>query len=1630
MSGSMRRIIRRIFNILKWTTIAIAALLALIIIVVNLPQIHDYALKKGVAFFNDKTRGHLTVEAINLRLPRHIQLSGLELKHPDGQKIIAVDNIEIEVTWPALFNKSIVLDHVNLSGLNGSVETDSDGNWNYQFIIDGFASDSAAIKDTTSSAWDFGIDHLLLQNNHLAYINQQTGDSMRFDIGTLALEMENFSVLNNEYVIDEIEIENSRSLIQIGETVDDEPDTSKSSLPLFGLSSLALNNVEFTYQSPDKNNRYGINIGAFDLEIDQFDLNEMQFGIDQIALTESQITINTPPSDSTRNSTDSISTPIDIFSPLFLTCDELALTQIDFNLNESDVRLEALEVELENIDITPDSYSIQFNKATGIFNKETQLDKFEGIVTITKQQTTFNNIQIAAMNSQVDLNGNLMYDTLSTLIEKGKYTRLNLENLEAFIDPLLVNPFLPEGYQLKENQEVSIETAINGPYEQTSIDHFNLSIGKSIIDFQGVITGEDWALKSYEIRNFTSVVFKRDINNLLVAAHIDTTYIPTELQFKLDGQYSSDYLALNGKLKTPFGHLNIEAKDKSGIADGQEIDLSIQSNKMDIGNYLKLTDSLVFDLNVSAEVSLAENGPNGFGHIVIDTLQYGKSSIHHLDITTHLEGDNYSVDLMIADSFIVGELCAIAMIDSNITASLEGNIKGIDFKSLGLSPSDLRGTFAIDANYAATNQSQELATKISEIMLIRDNKRVDLNPIEAGIYMSSDSTVASVQSEPFHLNSKSNRSVNEITQSIVDLLGGGNTMEIDPLAFWEVEFEITDVPEIRELLFPELKTLEPAHGSIDFVAAEGTIQADVEIPKVQYANYSLQDFRFTALGDSANLSSELNIGNISVDTIGIKNILFTTKTKDNTTALKLKILSDSTNIKYEFNGEIQADSASYLNGYNLHLDGPLILNTVAWNIDSLNQIGNDTKGMHISNLTFSHDSDSLTILKVTEDQKLVVQASSFDLTFLSGVLDLPDHIVQGQLFGELTVHNNGSFAGKGYIDEFTVSHGRLGKFEWDATKQENLFLIDINSDGEDIKLATTGKITPQNNEISQFDFDIDVKKINMEAMPRILPSIFFDGAGQLNGKVKFTGTNEKPIIVGKMGMDNVTMGLKANGGLYDINHQTIDIAADKIQLENFTITDTTGQELTVNGHISHTYFQNLKTDLSIETDEFTIFNLRPEENNRIYGKLLAGSNIQVKGDIASPSVEASINVSDKTDMTYVVPKSNYEEGIDTDLIEWTDFQTNNELGTLLTGRSDNSSRIAFVENSLDLTGSLFIDQDAIFKVVVDSAAGDFVEIRGDGKIGVSYDRSGNIRMNGAYQVASGFYKMTFYDIVKRQFDFQKGSSIIWNGSPMDATLNFTAMYKTNASVANLMSTGNNSSSVQTFNEQLPFEVLMSMTGDLSKPQISFSIDLAQERKGAYGGAVEAKLNELKQDENELNKQVFALLVLNTFISSNPNADQNIAANQARNSASQILSQQLNNLSDQYVKGVDINFDLQSYGGNAGEGNTDLNIDLAKTFLDDRMIVRIGSTIALESNNVNTENEQSIMTNVAVEYKLTPDGRYRFKVYSKTDMEDIVVGRITRTGAGILFQRDFDRIDQIFKSDDALKKADPEKIEAE
>src|SRR5205814_10731371 len=134
-------------------------------------------------------------------------------------------------------------------------------------------------------------------------------------------------------------------------------------------------------------------------------------------------------------------------------------------------------------------------------------------------------------------------------------------------------------------------------------------------------------------------------------------------------------------------------------------------------------------------------------------------------------------------------------------------------------------------------------------------------------------------------------------------------------------------------------------------------------------------------------------------------------------------------------------------------------------------------------------------------------------------------------------------------------------------------------------------------------------------------------------------------------------------------------------------------------------------------------------------------------------------------------------------------------------------------------------------------------------------------------------------------------------------------------------------------------------------------------------------------------------------------------------AGQMLTRQVSNILGSSVKEVDINLGLESaedYTSGQTKKNTNLTVDLSKSFADNRLSVYVGSAFALEGQNQNSNAVAGLAGNVILEYLLTKDGKYRMKGYRTSDNDLTLQMMVVKTGASFVIVFEFNKAKQIFK----------------
>jgi hypothetical protein len=199
------------------------------------------------------------------------------------------------------------------------------------------------------------------------------------------------------------------------------------------------------------------------------------------------------------------------------------------------------------------------------------------------------------------------------------------------------------------------------------------------------------------------------------------------------------------------------------------------------------------------------------------------------------------------------------------------------------------------------------------------------------------------------------------------------------------------------------------------------------------------------------------------------------------------------------------------------------------------------------------------------------------------------------------------------------------------------------------------------------------------------------------------------------------------------------------------------------------------------------------------------------------------------------------------------------------------------------------------------------------------------------------------------------------------------------------------------------------------PNITFGVDMDRQVRNSYP-QVNSVLDQLAKPGNqeELNRQVFGLLVLSTFIENESGTEtggSSLASTAARNSVNGILTQQLNRLTGQGIKGMDIQLGVNTYDqseGGESYSRTTVDYKVTQRILNDRVSIEAGGSVGYNER----KQDVSAMSNTkapqyAIAYDISEDGRLRLRVYHE-NAYDLYDGELVNNGVAIMLTRDLEK----------------------
>jgi TamB, inner membrane protein subunit of TAM complex len=656
---------------------------------------------------------------------------------------------------------------------------------------------------------------------------------------------------------------------------------------------------------------------------------------------------------------------------------------------------------------------------------------------------------------------------------------------------------------------------------------------------------------------------------------------------------------------------------------------------------------------------------------------------------------------------------------------------------------------------------------------------------------------------------------------------------------------------------------------------------------------------------------------------------------------------------------------------------------------------------------------------LSNDPALAIQlaVTNFNLDILNSVSpDKISGIMNGLIILRSAFHNP-SVQNDLTIDSLTINDFLIGNISgrnlWN--QDDKKFDIHFSIDRKNKRIINLKGYYDPEDPVSPLFVNVGLENANLKIAEPFLRGIFSQLDGTLSGVYLIRGSFSSPSFSGQGTISNGQMMIDYLKTIYAFTG-TVGMAPNQIQFKDFHITDALNNKGTLNGHLTHQSFTHLSVNLEADFTNFQVLNTTAKDNTLFYGQGFATGKVQVSGPLANLKISATARSQKNTKI--FIPMKGTETVEKKDFINFYHF-TDSTAGT--DGKKKIKNKVL---SGITMDLNLDITPDALVEIIFDIKAGDIIQGHGNGNIKLQLDTKGEFNMFGAVEFTKGAYNFTLYDIINKQFSINKGSRISWSGDPYQGTLNITASYRQMTSLAPII---NDQTLVNdpAIKKKYPVEVILKLDGPMLSPQINFDIeakDLPDNVSVSSGGSSSVNLRfqfdsfKAKLDEQELKKQVFSLIMLRQF---SPYGESMNTSGTLASSVSELFSNQLSYWLSQVDQNLEIDFDLK---GLDQEAFNTFQLRLSYSFLNGRLrVTRDGSF----NSQYNRSDISTIAGDWMVDYLLTPDGKLKAKMYSRSNAASLTSSLGTQaaltTGASLIHTQNFNHFKDVFRSSKEKKK---------
>ncbi len=473
----------------------------------------------------------------------------------------------------------------------------------------------------------------------------------------------------------------------------------------------------------------------------------------------------------------------------------------------------------------------------------------------------------------------------------------------------------------------------------------------------------------------------------------------------------------------------------------------------------------------------------------------------------------------------------------------------------------------------------------------------------------------------------------------------------------------------------------------------------------------------------------------------------------------------------------------------------------------------DFKNFDIGQMVMNHFDERIELSGVLQGgnyKDLKLDFTDVDLTKITPRVDSLE--LEGRVNGKLEVlQKEGIYLPNStvVISDLKANDYELGELNALIKGNQSLtnYDVDVTLTNDNLKsLDAKGTIDVDSNDI---DLNVVFEEFLLDPLDPFGEGVITNIRGLVSGNAKVSGSLKKPQFDGDLLLDNAGLTIPYLNVDYSFDFDSqVKLESQKFIFQDVEITDSEFfSKATLNGFIGHQNFSDWQLGLKIETDRLLVLDTEYDEEELYYGTAFVNGTADIVGPTNELKIEFNGSTAEGT--IFKIPLNDYETYGENSYIRFISPEEKEARGK---GKVATAKEV----KGLELEFNLFVNPYADIEIVIDRNQGSTIQGKGNGNLLFDINTNGKFQMFGDFQVVEGNYNFAYGGLVQKKLQVVPGGSIRWEGDPLKANIDLTAVYSTDANPSVLLD--------NPINREIPIEVEINLVGQLEQPESDFTFN--------------------------------------------------------------------------------------------------------------------------------------------------------------------------------------------------------------